>query len=574
MVVSRALTVSLLVLAVTLLVFAWMGLFPNVANACHGDCGGGEINCAQACDEGGMANFFECVTVPMNGSGVDWGRCKQEPDAACGGWGACRLKDGFRDFLCDTGYVRSGDACIPACASNQGQACQSAPNMCGMQNTGTIQCSGACSASPPPNSLCGSAPIGNHEGATCNGLSGWAFDDDYAGSIDVRLYEGSTFLDVVTANQPRPGVGATYPGRENSGWSWTVPLSLKDATDHTITAYAVNVDAAGNQAGSNPALSNTPRTINCTNNVEPEGFQETATCSLVTGWARDENSPGVALPIRIFRNGPAGGGGILINTITANIARPDLPYLDQNHGYAWTPPEDGASSRWYLYTQDPQTSIWHQLVNSPTAPLACYPPPAVTIIDDQFCSSGPGGTLTWDYTSSGAPAPPQGEYQVQVAPTNRFATLTYDSGRSPFYGGDPGTVTLPGVFSPGETYFARVKAWERTRSQQESDWSPTYSLTIPPDTSFTLIPAKPPAGTPFDATDTSVYGTASPVSWLWDMGDGTQYSGSPDVSHTYASEGDRTVTLTVTDSNRESCSISQVISINPPIPEVREVLPQ
>ena len=50
---------------------------------------------------------------------------------------------------CPSGYTANADhtACVVACAANQGQSC-SASNSCGT-NTGTIQCSGACSVSAP-----------------------------------------------------------------------------------------------------------------------------------------------------------------------------------------------------------------------------------------------------------------------------------------------------------------------------------------------------------------------------------------------------------------------------------------
>ncbi len=41
-----------------------------------------------------------------------------------------------------------------SCAPNQGSACTSALNVCGMTNTGSIDCSGTCSASTPADSLC------------------------------------------------------------------------------------------------------------------------------------------------------------------------------------------------------------------------------------------------------------------------------------------------------------------------------------------------------------------------------------------------------------------------------------
>jgi hypothetical protein len=42
----------------------------------------------------------------------------------------------------------------PSCVANTGSSCTSSANACGMTNTGTIQCSGSCSASAPSDSEC------------------------------------------------------------------------------------------------------------------------------------------------------------------------------------------------------------------------------------------------------------------------------------------------------------------------------------------------------------------------------------------------------------------------------------
>lgn len=42
----------------------------------------------------------------------------------------------------------------PACVVNQGSSCQSTANVCGMRTTGTVQCDGSCSATPPTDAAC------------------------------------------------------------------------------------------------------------------------------------------------------------------------------------------------------------------------------------------------------------------------------------------------------------------------------------------------------------------------------------------------------------------------------------
>src|SRR5206468_4842088 len=66
----------------------------------------------------------------------------------------------------------------------------------------------------------------------------------------------------VSANQPRePAVGVLCGGNANHGFFLPTPASLKDGQPHSIYAYAINIDAAGNPAGLNPLLVNSPKTI-------------------------------------------------------------------------------------------------------------------------------------------------------------------------------------------------------------------------------------------------------------------------------------------------------------------------
>ena len=95
-----------------------------------------------------------------------------------------------------------------------------------------------------------------------------------------------------------------------------------------------------------------------------------------------------------------------------------------------------------------------------------------------------------------------------------------------------------------------------------------------PSVDFSVEPPSPVAASPFTATDTTNYQGASPIAWLWDMGDTSTYSGSPTQEHTYAEPGGFTITLSVTDSRGLSCFASRTITIKNPIPQFREVLPQ
>ena len=62
---------------------------------------------------------------------------------------------GVYRLCCHGGFVPSGPyTCVPACASNAGQACVSSPNFCGQTNSGIAACNGSCPATPPSNSNC------------------------------------------------------------------------------------------------------------------------------------------------------------------------------------------------------------------------------------------------------------------------------------------------------------------------------------------------------------------------------------------------------------------------------------
>ena len=114
-------------------------------------------------------------------------------------------------------------------------------------------------------------PKGFHDGdsgssAQCQ-VVGWACDQDrYTQPLSIHIYEGSTFLASTLANIPaEAGVAAACGGNADHRFSYTFPSAspIWDGNPHTISAYAINIDGAGNPAGSNPLLTNSPRTMTC-----------------------------------------------------------------------------------------------------------------------------------------------------------------------------------------------------------------------------------------------------------------------------------------------------------------------
>src|SRR3989344_2122646 len=123
------------------------------ANAC-GQSNSGAIQCDGSCSASVPSNpsgYGEaCLSFP-NGCGQTStgtilcnGLCSATPpsNASCPGGGS---------------GGGSGGGGLPA---NFGESCTSSANSCGMTETGTILTNGLCSATPPPNSLCGGASSG------------------------------------------------------------------------------------------------------------------------------------------------------------------------------------------------------------------------------------------------------------------------------------------------------------------------------------------------------------------------------------------------------------------------------
>ena len=102
-------------------------------------------------------------------------------------------------------------------------------------------------------------PTGYFDLADCAQLAGWAYDPDTpTQSLDVHVYEGSTFLAGFPANLPRPDVNQVVGIPGDHGFVFPTPATLKDGQVHTLKVYALNTGS-----GSNPQLHNSPRSITC-----------------------------------------------------------------------------------------------------------------------------------------------------------------------------------------------------------------------------------------------------------------------------------------------------------------------
>ena len=187
----------------------------------------------------------------------------------------------------------------------------------------------------------------------------------------------------VTANLSRPDVGAVYPGHTNSGWSWTIPTSLKNGFGHWLYAYVQDVNSSGTNMGVYPLSSGSPKSIICSD--PPTGTFSTATCGTASGVATDPQGSPVSIEVRdggptgtLLASGTTGGGSAWSFTFS-----PTAGTLG-----------NGQTHTLYAYAKDIPTNVWFQLTG--TRPITCTP--QVTLNADPLTvttASGRKTTLTW-----------------------------------------------------------------------------------------------------------------------------------------------------------------------------------
>lgn len=125
----------------------------------------------------------------------------------------------------------------------------------------------------------------------------------------------------------------------------------------------------------------------------------------------------------------------------------------------------------------------------------------------------------------------------------------------------------------GETYHWRVKVKDNQNTW--SGWSEANSFTMPshpyPFVDFQWESSSPTANELIQFTDQTVFYDGA-GSWNWDFGDSlTSILQNP--THSYSSAGSYTVSLQATDSDSYSCSASEQLSAELPLPEWQEVAP-
>ena len=210
-----------------------------------------------------------------------------------------------------------------------------------------------------------------------------------------------------------------------------------------------------------------------------------------------------------------------------------------------------------------------------------------------------GGTATTGHsvTIGGASAQPVASFTASPSPAMAGSPISFDASASsdPNSGGSitgygwnfgDGSSAGSGV-KPSHTYSA-AGTYTVTLTVTDSEGgtaSTSHSVTIskvnsPPVASFTASPSPVTAGTPvsFDASASSdPNGGGSITGYGWNFGDGSPLASGIKVPHTYTSPASYTVTLWVTDSEGDTSSTSQTVTVaarSAGPPPVNTALPQ
>ncbi len=127
------------------------------------------------------------------------------------------------------------------------------------------------------------APYGFLDTAGEEVLAGWARDDDFSGPVQVEFYVDGTLFLTGPASQFRSDVGTH---------AFDFQPNTFGPESHTVHAYALGVDAAGQPDGTRVELGNSPRTW--TGAAPPPVLQADGQPFFLMGWYTSAGSPSVA----------------------------------------------------------------------------------------------------------------------------------------------------------------------------------------------------------------------------------------------------------------------------------------
>ena len=168
------------------------------------------------------------------------------------------------------------------------------------------------------------------------------------------------------------------------GGSYPTSGSFVDSPSSTIT-YGMTCTGPGGSVTKSVTV-----TVGAVANRAPVGYHDTvnnSTCR-TTGWAYDPDSSSTSIAVHIYRDGPTGGGGTILDSFPTNVFRSDVNStygVSGNHGFDASLSSyiaDGISHPLYVYAID-ATGGSNPLLNNSPRTIQCAaavgPQPGVDI---------------------------------------------------------------------------------------------------------------------------------------------------------------------------------------------------
>lgn len=212
------------------------------------------------------------------------------------------------------------------------------------------------------------------------------------------------------------------------------------------------------------------------------------------------------------------------------------------------------------------------------------PPPVVSSLSENFLYNTNGRQMRFNWTMTGGTLPQNG-FQIQVR--NAALVTIFDSCVIPYdtcnAGGSAATYTIPAnILNYSTNYDWRIQVKDSGSPAQLSrftDWKPftTGSHSFSVDFSYSPSP-QPSKGENVMFTQTVSFvnitpALVNPYSWTFTNATPETASGSSVIT-IFNSSGSQTATLTATDSDGHTFSLSREITVNLALPKFKEIIPR
>jgi len=457
--------------------------------------------------------------------------------------------------------------------------------------------------------------------------TGWTTDpDDTSTDVSIKVFSDDVEIATTTASSYRGDLESVC-----SGGTCAFGINIYDLITHDID-HEIKVQAQDINTGDWVNLSNTPKTLNCTEPIAPtvdlNGPSEvdyntiadlswTSTnadsCVASVDWEGSRSTAGTEETGSLTENSTftltcTGAGGSAFDSVVVNITGgPSVDIkadglngpieIDYNTStdLSWTSNLDSceASGDWSGSKNTSGNWITGNLISDSVFTLTCAAGgdsafdtvivniantvPSASCDDEEiwvYCTDSRNPWLSWSYSDDDGDA--YESYQVQVANNSGFISPELDTGVI--------NISSTTYHPTGENFNFNTLYYWRVKVKDDRDaWSnwcsPVCSFTTPthayPDPDFTWVPQSVSANEPIQFTDQTDFHNGN-HSWKWTFEDpgmvvSDLFDQNPIAS--FSNTGSWDVTLDATD-DIGNCDITKTINVNIPLPEWREVKPK